>query len=130
MQHGIAEGVALADVAGDLCRAAAGLGVGVGQGTSADSCISGEGTFVIVLEVRRDLHVAQLAHVEVAAAGAGGPAEEEVAGGLHQALALDHPLAFVAGAQLGFDVVGEHRAVGFLELQEERLLLGIGEQRD
>ena len=49
------------------------------------------------------------------------PAEQDVAGGLHEPLALDHPLAVVAElARPG--VALEHRGVGLLDLQEQRVL--------
>ena len=80
------------------------------------------------VEVHRALHVPELPHVIVMAAIA-GPAEEHVAGGLHQPLA-DHdalPLVLELGTA---GVRREHRVDGLLELEEEwRAPVGIGESR-
>ena len=60
------------------------------------------------LDVGRALPVPQLAHVEVARpcrrCPRRAPAEEDVAGRLHQPLPLDHPLAVVARTRLAADV--------------------------
>ena len=46
------------------------------------------------------------------------PAEEQVAGGLHQPLSLHHPLA-VVGLRARAQVRLEHGAIGLLHLQEQ-----------
>ncbi len=75
------------------------------------------------LDVDRALHVAQLSPVEAARdVGAGGPAEEDVAGRLHQPLALDDPLAGLPVTALR-QVALEHRARRLLQLEEQRVLL-------
>jgi hypothetical protein len=75
------------------------------------------------------LHVAELAYVEVVSAqGAHRPAEHHLAGGLHQALAHHDALPMVgigALARIGL----EHRGVGLLDLQEQRIVVGGHEQR-
>ena len=71
------------------------------------------------IDRHRNLHVAQLAHVKMAAGlQTDHPAQEHVAGGLHQALAVNHALSVrrkqaPAGAWL------EHRSARFLDLQKQ-----------
>ena len=77
--------------------------MGPRQGPAADPRVDLERRAgAIVSMSARPLPVPELAHVEVAAAAVeadtGAPAEEDVAGRLHQPLALDHPLAVVAKA--------------------------------
>src|SRR5215470_6510230 len=70
---------------------------------------------------RLELHVAELAQVEVTTLGPDRPAQEQVAGCLHEALAYHHPLATIGiggGARVGL----EHRAACFLHLEEERIV--------
>ena len=60
--------------------------------------------------------------------GAGRPAEERVYGGLGQPLARDHPLALmVVFARAGER--GQHRLLGLLQLQEQRLVGAVAEQQ-
>ena len=72
----------------------------------------------------RRLPVPELAHVVVVGAAVDAvdslPSEEDVAGGLHQPLTLDHPLAVVGVAALVEERL-EHRCLGLLHLQEERV---------
>ena len=82
-----------------------------------DGCLDGE----------RALPVLELADVEVAwlpvEAGADVlPAEEDVAGRLHQALAGDDPLAAVRVLALADESL-QHRRLRLLDLQEQRVLL-------
>ena len=65
------------------------------------------------------LHVVQLADAELVA-GAGTPAEEQVARRLHQSLTLDDPPA-VVDVLARPDERREHRLLGFLHLQDERV---------
>src|SRR6185437_10397895 len=83
---------AVADVGGDTCRVAA-AGVGLGQGLRAGCGELGQvrGDFVAVGD---DLHVPELAHVEVELADA-GPAGEQVGRRLDEVLADDDALAVV-----------------------------------
>ena len=85
-------------------------------------------------DVARPLLIPQLAHVEVAAAAVGAdigaPAEEDVAGGLHQPLSLDHPPAVVAKAATS-GVRLEHRGLCFLGLEEQWVaFVAAGEKDD
>ena len=71
----------------------------------------------MLLGIGDDLHVAELAHVEVPALDA-GPTGEDVAGALHQLAAHDDPRAVVgvcARTEMGL----VDRGPGLLELQEE-----------
>src|SRR5262249_38550824 len=70
------------------------------------------------------LPVPQLAYVEVPFLPVGSncaiPAEEDVAGRLHQVLAVDHPLSVVC-LLTSPDVFLEHGGLGLLGLQEQRI---------
>ena len=56
------------------------------------------------------------------------PAEQDVARRLHQALALDDPLAVVA-VPAGAEVRLEHRGLGLLDLQQERVVVVAAEHQ-
>ena len=56
------------------------------------------------------------------------PAEEDVAGGLHQPLSGDDPLAVVVKLARLEELL-EHRGLGLLELQEQRVLAVAAEQQ-
>src|SRR5690606_25796873 len=74
------------------------------------------------VHVRRHLHVAKLAPVEAAVAVlALGPAQEDVAGRLHQPLTLHHPGAVVA-VPAPPQVRLQDRGRGLLDLEEERVV--------
>src|SRR3954467_6796410 len=60
---------------------------------------------------------------------ASGPAKEDVAGGLHHALALYDALTVLLEAALG-QVLLEHRGCRFLDLQEQRVLVVAALQQD
>ena len=86
-------------------------------------------------DVGRDLGVPELADVEVAhlevleTERLSQPPQEDVAGGLHQPLALDHPPSLVG--ELGS--AGEplqHRTRRLLRLQEQRIARVASEQQD
>src|SRR5512139_1177295 len=77
------------------------------------------------LDHRRSLAIPELTDVEVTVLAIwpfrSHPAEEDVAGGLHQALAFDHPPTLM----LELTCPGErlqHRALCFLRLEEQRVL--------
>src|SRR5262249_3220031 len=91
---GLLERVALSEVAGDA-MALARLGVGPGEGPRAKLAVLEEADGGEGIHVDGRLHVPELAHVEVAPGRARRPSEKDVAGGLHQALTLHHPLAMV-----------------------------------
>lgn len=80
-----------------------------------------------VLDDGRDLHVAQLAHVDVAAQRGARPAEEDIAGRLHQALAGHHALPLV-GVQALACMGLQHRRARLLHLQEQRVVVRGHEQ--
>ena len=65
------------------------------------------------------LHVTELAHVEVLPLH-GRPAEEQVAGGLHEPLA-GHHAATVVGVGAASGVGLEHRGLRLLHLEEQRV---------
>ena len=96
------------------------VGVGFGE-------VRVDGRALREIDVRsgQKLPVAQLADVVLALdtvdAGRTLPAEEDVAGGLHQVLAGNHamPLVVVLAAAA---MVGQHRRLRVLGLQEQRLL--------
>ena len=97
--------------------------MGTGERPSALASVEGEAERPQRLHVGRALHVAQLTPVEPAVRlHALGPAEVDVARGLHHPLPLHHALAVLLVAALR-QVVLEHRGRGLLDLQEERVLL-------
>src|SRR5664279_67398 len=118
---GPVERVVGAEVVGDGDRVT-GAGVGAGQGPPAQARIelqSGGGHGV---HERGGLHVPQLPPVVVPVLlDALGPAQVDVAGGLHHPLSLDDPFPRVAVAALG-QVVLQDRPGGLLHLQEQRVL--------
>jgi hypothetical protein len=71
--------------------------------------------------VDRTLHVLELANVEVVVVER-LPAEEQIARRLDDPLALDDALALVCVATGAHEWL-EHRAVGLLELQEQRVVV-------
>ena len=99
-------------------------GRGPGQGPAADAAVDGQGGRGQVGRVDRNLPVPELAEVKVALAVVEAdrpqPAQEDVAGRLHDPLAIDHPLALVR--DLAFPGEGgEHRVLGLFYLQEDRV---------
>ena len=90
---------------------------------------------VHLLDFRRALPILQLAAVEVAFLAVEPrldvqPAEEYVAAGLHQPLADDDPLAVVLELTRSEELL-EHRRLGLLHLQEQRVLaVAAQQQRD
>ena len=84
------------------------------------------------VDVGRALPVAQLAQVEVAGlsveSGDALPAEEDVAGCLHQPLAGHHPLPVVGVLALADEALQDRR-LGLLRLQEQRVLAVAAEQQ-
>src|SRR5271157_5182912 len=70
---------------------------------------------------RGDLHVAELTNVVIVPLRA-APAEEDVAGCLHQALAFHHPIPLVCVATLAPRRL-QYRPARFLDLQEERIVV-------
>src|SRR5215218_9925861 len=116
------ERVALAQVFGDRDRIPRAR-VGPGQGATADAGVEAEGDRRHRLDLGRGLHVPQLAPVEVAGrVGALGPAQVDVAGGLHHPLPLDDALAVLAVAALS-QVVLQDRGGRLLDLEEQWVVL-------
>ena len=99
--------------------------MGSGKRPAADAAVYLQPLRRQVLDVDRSLAVPELAYVEVSLLVVDPirrqPPQENVARGLHQPLALDHPLAVVFELALA-DVGLEHRGLGLLGLQEERVL--------
>ncbi len=95
--------------------------MGTGQGPAAQLGVPAEQPRGHAGDIGRPLHVAQLPAVEVAPGGSGRPAEEDVARGLHAALARDHPVPFVIVSVVR-EVALQDGRHGFLDLQEERVV--------
>src|SRR3954453_12168919 len=75
------------------------------------------------------LHVAELANEEVATIDA-GPAEQRVAGGLHQLLSGDGPLSLVPIGLRRADPTTDRRGPGLLDLQHQWIVLAVAVQQD
>ena len=91
------------------------------QSPTAELSVDREHLGVISLDQRGELHVTQLADIEMAALGTEHPAEEQIRRRLHQPLAHHHPLA-VVGVDTLTGIGFQHRGVGLLELQEQRIV--------
>ena len=119
----LVEFVGAAEVGGQR-DAVTGTGVGPGQGPPAHLRVDRHARGDHLLDRRGPLPVLELAYVVVAihpvGAGHAGPAEEDVAFGLHQELPGDDPLA-VAAVGAAPAVSGQGGGLGFLGLQEQRL---------
>ena len=68
-----------------------------------------------------DLHVFELANVEMPAEVPFGPAQEEIAGRLHHPAAMHDPLA-VVGMQAFAGIGFEDRRAGLLDLQKQGIV--------
>ena len=95
-----------------------------GQRPAADTPIDGQGRRGHVGRVDPDLPVPELAYIKVALAAVetygAQPAQRDVTGGLHEALAFHHPLALVGDLALAAEG-GEHRVLGLFDLEEYRV---------
>src|SRR5207342_1773487 len=106
--------------------AVTGARVGSGERPTTGPAIEGHPGGGHALDVGVHLPVPQLAYVEVSVyavvqARGAEPAQEDVAGRLHEALAYDDPLTLVL--ELARPVErGQHRRRGFLDLQEQRVV--------
>ena len=114
---GLVEDAGAAEVGGDG-DPVGGAGVRPGRCPAAQFPVDPHAARHQGLDVDRVFPVPQLADIEVALlpvqAGLGPlPAQEDVAGGLHQPLARDHPLAHV-GVLTGPDEPARHRCPCFL----------------
>jgi hypothetical protein len=88
-----------------------------GQRPAAYLGVAGKAARCHHVQVDRAFHVAELPHVVVMPVIA-GPAEEHVAGGLHEPLTHDHPLPLVPELGLA-GIRGKHGLHRLLELQED-----------
>src|SRR5439155_6804570 len=106
-----------------------GAGMSSREGGAAEASIVGEAASVRAVDLRGALHVAELSDVGVEAVGA-RPAEEDVAGRLHDSLTDNDALPLVSVR--GPPRVGrEHRRLGLLDLEKEGVEIGdTGEQDD
>src|SRR5215470_1442573 len=128
VREGLIERLRLPEIARDQAGCA-GARVRAGERPPTGFRVLPHGPWREELGERLELHVAELAHVEVTTLGPDGPAQEEIAGRLHESLADDHPLAAIGiggGAYVGL----EHRAACSLHLQEERIVGARREERD
>src|SRR5271169_47851 len=104
--------------------AVAGAGVCPGQGPPAQSGVGRQVRGGHLLDRHGEFPVLQLPHVIVAVCSIGvaraGPAEKDVAFGLHQVLPGDNALALVA-VLAAPAVVSQGGGLGFLDLQEQGL---------
>src|ERR1700722_5224436 len=115
------ERVALAQVGGHGDRVP-GPRVGPRQRPSAYAGVKREPERSHQLGVRRALHIAELTPIEMAAhIQPLGPAEVDVAGGLHHPLSLHHPLTVLPVPALAH-VRLKNRCCRLLDLQEQRVL--------
>ena len=100
--------------------------MGSRQGRAADARIEGSAGGSEVLDVSSSLPVVELADVVVTGdtikASNPLPTQEDICSRLHQALSGDYPLSVVGEATLA-DKRLEHRGLGLLDLQEERIVL-------
>ena len=89
-----------------------------GEGLAAETGVELEGGWDHGLDYRGPFHVSELAPVQVAVGvDAFGPAQEDVAGGLHHPLALHDAFAGLAVAALR-EVVLQDGSGGSFDLQE------------
>src|SRR6516165_1346758 len=122
VREGLVEGLRLPEITRDQ-PGRAGTRVCAGERPSTGLRVLPHGRWREEPDKRLELHVAELPHVEVATLGPDGPAQEQVAGRLHEALADHHPLAPV-GIGRGAHVGLEDRMARLLHLQEERIVGG------
>src|SRR5215510_11887152 len=98
----------------------------LGQRPSAELRVVAHGGRREELGERLDLHVPELAHVEMMAEHPHRPAQEEVTACLHDALADYHPLPLI-GVACGARVGLEHGMASLLHLQEQ-WIVGAGRE--
>src|SRR6266568_4811865 len=124
LRNGLVEYARAAQVGGDG-DPVAGAGVCPRQRPAAERAVHPQAARHHGLDGEGEFPVPQLADIEVTRppvqAGLGPlPAQEDVAGRLHQPLARHHPLALV-GVLAGPDEPAEHRCLCLLDLQEQRI---------
>src|SRR5919112_736879 len=99
-----------------------------GQHAGAEGCVARETVRVELLDGNRGFHVPQLADIEITSPEL-RPPKERVTGGLHDALAGDHPLPIVRKRTL-LEMWLEHGGWRLLELEEERIVRAGGLQEE
>src|SRR5215203_1018384 len=115
------EALSLAEVAGDL-NAITGAGVRPGQRPAAQAGIDDQLVGRHALDISRALHVLELPPIEISSFRAAKPAEEDVAGRLHQALP-GHDAVSVVLVGVRRNVALQHRSSRLLDLEEQRIIL-------
>ncbi len=112
------ESLASPQVATDLSRVA-GARMGTGESPATEPTVVDETLGGQTREIHGQLHVSQLANIEVDGVRF-RPPKEEITGGLHDALSTDDP-ASMAGIGTGAKMTFEDRSLGLLDLEEERV---------
>lgn len=126
--NGPVEFVTPAKVTADFCRLA-GTGVGASEGPAAQFGVLRHRASVEDFDEDLDLHVPELADVEMAATRASQPAQEEIAGRLHEAAPIHDPLTVVREQALP-SIRLQDRGARFFDLQEKCVLFTGKEKRD
>src|SRR4051794_39066730 len=123
--HGLVESLTAAEIRGDRDPVPR-PGVAARERLAAQRRVELQSLAVHALDLGRSLAVPELAHVEVPRLpvhdpAAADPAEQDVAGRLHQALPLHDPAALVAVAHPTREW-RDHGGPGLLDLEEERVV--------
>src|SRR6266571_3701224 len=124
--NGALEAIASPQVATDLGRIT-GARMGTGEGPTTQPAIVDETLGVQTRAIHGQLHVSQLANIQVDGIRF-RPPKEEITGGLHDALPADDPLT-MAGIGTGAEVTFEDRSLGLLDLEEERVAVLISPEQ-
>ncbi len=107
------EYIASPQVTTDLSRVA-GASMSTGQSPATESTVVDETLWVQTRDIHGQLHVSQLANIEVEGVRL-RPPKEEITSSLHDALSTDDP-ASMAGIGTGAEVTFEDRSLGLLDL--------------
>src|SRR5262249_50302387 len=101
-----------------------------GERSSTPGCVKIHLGCAEGLDADADLNVAQLANkVVVSGQRAHGPAQEDVGGWLHEAVAVDYALSFIP--ENGLPGIGrKHRRTSLFHLQKQRIAFTGHEQQD
>ena len=125
--NGFVEGVGRAEVPADLCGRT-GAGVRARQCPGANLGVLGHHARTEQLDHGPDLHVPELADVEMPAELALRPAEEDVARRLHHSVPVHNPLAMIAVDALAGTRL-QDRGPRLFDLEEQGILLAGHQQR-
>src|SRR6516162_10236342 len=128
VRDGLVEGVALAEVATDLGRLTRAR-VGAGQRPRTRLGVLTHDTRRVHLDEHLDLHVPELPHIKMTAQLTFRPAEEEIAGGLHEPTTSHDALAVVGVGALT-RITFQDRTACLLDLEEKRIVLTRHQERD